>query len=388
MSRSVVSSVWFVALTFWSTACHPNVEVTSVEPRVTATSAPAEPDPLTPVIPTTARGTSPCPSPMDKGVHLVGRYDGCNRNGPRMSWSGSGFVARFHGTGLHVTVDGPSLIFTTVIDGVVGKELVTNSGPETYVLVDGLTPGEHTVEMYRQGEAELGAFVLQGVHAAGGELLSSPAPKRRIELVGDSITAGYGNEGSTPECSFSAQTENHYFTYGALLAREFDAEASTVAWSGKGVVSNYGGKRDTTFPALYPRAVPSDPASLWDFSSWQPDVVLVNLGTNDYSTDNDPTDVEFTTEYERLLSTIRLRYPTAHIICTIGPLLVGTDLATAEANIRAAVARRVAAGDAAVAFFAMRVPNAAPGCDWHPGLGTHRAMAEALRPVIAAKLGW
>jgi lysophospholipase L1-like esterase len=342
--------------------------------------------------PLTADATSvphgSCPTPADKGVRLIGRYDGCKPEGPRTAWSGSGFLARFTGTGLSATLEGAALLFTTVVDGVVGAELATKAGTRTYPLVTGLAMGEHTVELYRQGEASFGYSVLHGVVVAG-ELLPPPAAAtRRLEIVGDSITAGYGNEGTSPDCSFSAQTENHYLTYGALLARSLDAELSTVAWSGKGVVSNYAGNRDSPMPQLYDRAEPSDEKSTWDFSLWQADAVLINLGTNDYSTDNDPTDEEFTNEYEKLLMTIRVRYPRARIMCTVGPLLDGRDLDTAEANIQAAVQRRVTAGDSAATFHAMKVANTAPGCDWHPGLGTHAVMAEQLRPIVKKVMGW
>jgi hypothetical protein len=172
------------------------------------------------------------------------------------------------------------------------------------------------------------------------------------------------------------------------LARNLGAESSTVAWSGKGVVSNYGGNREAPMPDIYDRAEPNEPGSVWDYTLWQPDALLVNLGTNDYSTDNDPADEEFVGAYTSLLATFRNRYPNAQILCTVGPLLDGADLAKAETNIRAAVARRADAGDRKVAFHAMRVPNTNPGCDWHPGVTTHAAMAKDLEPVLRSLVGW
>lgn len=327
-------------------------------------------------------------SPKDIGVRLIGRYDGCAPSGPRSSWSGSGFVARFVGTGLDLELDGPEVRFGVVVDETVVSGFTTQSGSGTYSAVSGLSHGEHVVFVFRHGEASFGATVLNAVSVVGGELLPPPpAPSRRLEIVGDSITAGYGNEGLAPSCPFSAETENHYLTYGAVLARQLGAELSTVAWSGKGVVSNYAGNRDEPMPTLYDRAVPNDASSLWAYP-WQADAVLVNLGTNDYSTDNDPADAEFVSEYMKLLATIRARYPNAHILCTVGPLLHGADLAQAEKNIRAAVDNRANAGDARVAFHAMRVANTNPGCDWHPGLATHVAMAHDLMPAVRTMLNW
>lgn len=320
---------------------------------------------------------------------MLGRYDGCRAAGPRAAWSGTGFVARFTGTGLSVTVDGPPLIFTTVVDGTTRGEFTTTSGRQVYTVAAQLPPGEHVVEVTRQGEASFGASVLEAVTVSDGNLLPPPArPARRIELLGDSITAGYGNEGTTPSCGFSAETENHSLTYGVLLSNALNAELSTVAWSGKGIVSNYGGNLVDPMPTLYDRADPNDASSVWDFSAWQADLVIVNLSTNDYSTDHDPADDTFVSTYTNLLATLRDRYPKAQLLCTVGPLLSGGDLQVAETNIRLAVDQRKAVGDRLVTFHALRVPNQNPGCDWHPGLATHAAMARELTPVVQSLLGW
>jgi lysophospholipase L1-like esterase len=329
-----------------------------------------------------------CPDPIDLGVHLVGRYDGCDEAGVRMSWSGTGFVARFNGTGLEFTVDGSVNYYTVRVDGVLGDPLVTTDGAATYPLAADLDSGEHVVEVYRRTEASQGAVLITGIEVTDGELLAPPdPPTRRIEIVGDSITCGYGNEGPDTSCSFTPDTENHYLSYGARLARHFEAELSTVAWSGKGVVSNYNGDLFNPLPTLYERAVPNDSQSGWAFE-WQPQVVIINLGTNDYSTNNDPTDEDFVAGYEALLRTIRRRYPDAFILCTVGPMLSGRDLSTAQNNIAAAVALRNDAGDERVTTHEMATGNPDPACDWHPNLDTHAAMAEELATPLADALGW
>jgi len=330
-----------------------------------------------------------CPDPIDLGVHLVGRHDGCDETGVRMAWSGTGFVARFSGTGLSISQSGAAVQYTVVVDGAVGPNLLTTRGSGTYEVVTGLADGEHTVEVYRRGEASFGVTILQGVDVVDGELLSPPAaPARRIEVIGDSITCGYGNEGEDTSCSFSADTENHYLTYGAVLARALDAELSTIAWSGRGVVVNYDGDTASpTMPAYFERAIPQDSSTAW-FFPWEPDAVIVNLGTNDYSTNNDPEDTVFVDGYETLLLNIRQRYPAAYVLCTVGPLLSGADLSTARTNIAAAVAGRNDAGDDRVAAYELAPNNPDPGCDWHPSVATHAAMADELAVPLAQALGW
>ena len=334
--------------------------------------------------------TPDCDKPADLGVRMIGRHDGCVSGGVQFAWSGAGFVARFAGTGLSFTQDGPAGYATVVVDGVVQADLVTQDGEHSYAIASGLPAGEHVASVYRQGEASFGTTLLLSVTVADGSLLPPPpAPERHIEIFGDSITAGYGNEGDSTSCSFSAETENHYLTYGALLARSFGADLSTVAWSGKGVVVNYGGDTSTTLPEMADRANPHSTTSVWDYTlAPPPDLVLINLGTNDFSTESDPSHDAFVAGYQGLLEKIRARYPDTFILCTVGPLLTGSDLDSARAGIDAAVAARKQAGDAKVASHAMQTGNPDPGCDWHPSLATHQAMATELSGVITSALGW
>lgn len=324
-------------------------------------------------------------------MRFVGRVDTSDPNAARFAWSGSGFVARFQGSSLAVRMGGGQE-YTVLVDGVVGPKFVPSGGFD--VVARGLAPGVHQLEFYRRTEAHLGESSLLGIRVEDGELLTPPeAPLRRLELVGDSISCGYGNEGVDQTCGFTPPTENHYQSYGALAARALGAELVTVAWSGKGVVCNYGDEPDSCthpMPEYYERTLPERPQSRWDFSSWQPHAVVVNLGTNDFSTEQDPTPAEFEAAYIELLQQIRAAAPGAVILCTIGPMLFGDDLATARAAITRAVQSRVARGDAAVKVFELAPTDPAHGygCDWHPSLRTHEVMADTLVAVLRAELGW
>lgn len=325
------------------------------------------------------------------GVRLVGRVDTEDRAGPRFAWSGTGVIARFTGTSVGVRLGGGQQ-YTVVLDGMVLPKLIPSDGVTS--IATGLSEGEHLIELYRRTEANQGEAQFFGFELGDGTLLAPPAPPaRRIEVIGDSITCGYGNEGADMNCPFSPDTENHYLTYAAISARELGAELSTVAWSGKGMVCNYGDDPSSCMdpmPHYYDRILPERSTSVWDFSKFQPHAIVINLGTNDFSTEQDPTQSQFEDAYVAFLDHIRSKYSDAWILGTVGPLLSGSDLETARSYIANAVARRASMGDSKVKAFELSPTDPADGygCDYHPSLKTHQKMAVELTSELEATLGW
>jgi lysophospholipase L1-like esterase len=320
----------------------------------------------------------------------VGRVDLGDPQRPRFSWSGSGFVARFSGTSLSVQISssGP-FFFKPVVDGTPRAAFTIPSGPQTASVVSGLGAGMHTVELYRQTEGPQGDSQLLAVTIGGGALVNPPpAPARLIEIIGDSISCGYGTLGtlSDGDCY---PTESHWDTYGAVAARALGADVHTIAMSGQGAYRNYGGDMNNTLPMVYTRALTNDATPVWDFRT-QAQAVIVNLGTNDISNNKGDPGTPFVTAYTGLLQTVRSKYPDALIVCIIGPLLSGTDLSTMQAHIKAAVDARVAAGDRNIEAFnkiAAQTSDKA-ACQYHPNPAENQIMADQIVTELRAKLGW
>lgn len=337
----------------------------------------------------------PPPVPIDvvaAGVRWVGRVDSTTDAAhPSFSWSGTGFVAKFMGTSLtaQLTTNGTNQIFKTVIDGTPQAAFTAGGGvTRMYPLATGLTSDVHTVELYRQTEGPQGQTQLTGLTTDGALMDPPPGPGRLIEVVGDSITCGYGDLGtlSDAECY---TTESHWDTYEAVAARMLGAEVSTIAASGRGVIRNYGGDTAGTMPMLYPLTLTNVSTSAWDFHI-EPQAVVINLGTNDISNNKgDPGDA-FRDTYVDLMTTIRTNYPDAWIIGIIGPLLSGTDLTTIQGHIKDAVDILTAAGDQKVEFFNMIQTQTADkfACQYHPNVAENMLMGAQLAGELSAKLGW
>jgi len=184
-------------------------------------------------------------------------------------------------------------------------------------------------------------------------------------------------------------TESHWDTYESIAARALGAEVSTIAASGRGIIRNYGGDTGDTMPKIYERTITNLAGRNWDFHV-EPQVVVINLGTNDISNGKGDPGTAFRDTYTALLATIRGYYPHSFIVCIIAPLLNGGDLATISGHIKAAVDARNAAGDANVEFF-NQIPAQTSdkyACQYHPNVAENMLMADLLVGELKGKLGW
>ncbi len=342
------------------------------------------------VVPTNTPTRTPTGNPSN--VLYIGRFNPSDPAGPRSAWSATTIKANFSGTGISANlVSTGDNWYNVVVDGVVRTPVHLPAGTNGLVtLVSGLASGNHIIELVRRTEAWIGDVQFKGFTATGGQLLAPPTPaSRRIEIIGDSITCGYGNEGIDQYHSFTPQNENAYLAYGPVTARALGADEFNICWSGKGVIRNYGGDTTDVLPSIYLRILPYDTTTLWNPSQWIPQVVVINLGTNDFAS-GIPDKTAFTTAYTNFVNQIRSQYPNAHIYCALGPMLSGSNLTSARDYLTTVVNQRTAAGDTKVHFieFPMQDGSLGYGEDWHPSVAQHAAMANQLTNQLKADLGW
>lgn len=320
-----------------------------------------------------------------QGPRFIGRFTSDNR----FAWSGSTIALRFTGTGVSVTFENTGDNFMeAVVDGGTPRVLALSSGRMEYAIATGLTDGPHEVRVTRRTEAFFNPSKFISFSVPESAWLPSTAPERRIEVIGDSITAGYGIEGQGPTCPFEPDTENHALTYEALAAKELGADLHTEAWSGIGIYRNNSGDMTGLMPERFTLIIPTESGTTWDFSKFQPHAVVVNLGTNDFA-GGDPG-MGFQQAHEDFAASLRMRYPNAHIYLAVGPMLSGGNFSAALAYLEGAVAARRADGDDAIDTieFATTMSSEGFGCDYHPNEVTNERLANVLVARLKSDLGW
>ncbi len=281
------------------------------------------------------------------------------------------------------------------IDGDLHK--VIHAPTDTVLTIEGIKGNAwHSCRIQKRTEGEMGRAIFKGIRIASyAEVRAiSDYRRRKIEFIGNSITCGYGTEGKTPEEDFLPETENVDKSYAFIAARAFNAECYVTAHSGLGVVRNYGdvepvSTKLATLPQRYHQVFDMDASLNWDFKQWQPDVVVINLGTNDYSTDVCPEKEVFVKAYLQFIRQVKNYYGEVPIFCICGPMRDEP----AYSNIKEVVeVSRTEYNDQNVYFIGIPTyllnSGSDLGSDYHPSYRGQLKMARHIIPVIANVLEW
>jgi lysophospholipase L1-like esterase len=327
----------------------------------------------------------------DPNIEYIGRFDFSNPKSVRFDWPGVQIRTRFEGTSCSIKLKDGNNDYNVFIDGKL-HNIIRTTADTIYVLANGLNKKTHTLLITKRTEALFGVGTFEGFILDGGKDLvkSNEKKKRKIEFVGDSYFTGFGSEGDSPDCVFSRETENSYLSFGPQLARKLDADYSIVAISGSGVVKNYGDSARTSefpLPHYYNQTLFNDTLS-WDFKSWQPDVVVVRLGRNDYWQKPHPKREMFRTAYLDLLKFIRKHYPNAHIFALCSPLRYDPHCDYISSVVNELNGKNK---DKKIHFVKIDVkfnPKRDFGCEKHPNRFGHQKIADFLELIIRKELKW
>lgn len=273
--------------------------------------------------------------PSDPAIEYSGRINRSSEESVGLNWPGSSIRINFEGASIAVLLQDESgdNYYNVILDNDSIFILRPQSIKKYQVLASNLSKGPHTIEIFRRTEWDRGPTDFYGfkVDTNAKLLAKSPPKKRKIEFYGDSITAGFAVEDTSGKDLYDSIYSNNYASYAAITSRHFDADYQCVCKSGIGITVSWD---PLIMPEIFDRLVPTDSTSKWDFSLYQPQVVVVNLFQNDTWLVNLPEHPEFikrfgdkvpdeaflVNAYQEFIRGLRTHYPEASIICALGSM--------------------------------------------------------------------
>jgi len=256
-----------------------------------------------------------------------------NSDAAELSWSGTSVTVMVKGTTISAILKDSDTAdyYNVIIDGKPISKIHADTTKHSYLLATGLSNKKHKVQLFKRTEWSLGKTLFYGFETSESTVIlpQSSKPKRRIEFYGNSITCGYAMEDYSENDSWHGFFENNYLSYAAITARHFNAQYSCISRSGIGIMVSW---FPLIMPEMYDRLDATDSTSKWDFASYIPDIVVINLFQNDswivgmpkneqfkYRFDTQAPDEKFTVSaYKSFVTSIRSKYPNASIICALG----------------------------------------------------------------------
>ncbi len=328
----------------------------------------------------------------DSSVLVSGRADGIGTDSVTLGWSGARIRLRFAGSevGIRLADERGDNWAVAWIDGVKGEKFRLNAPDGFYKLASGLPQGEHTVEVVRITECDVGLTHFGGfVLSPGAKVLPwGPEKPRKIEIIGDSITCGYGIEADDPNLHFTPETENFSLSYAGLTVRALEADWTIVSRSGIGMIRNYDGPRDGSehaMPEVFPHLFYLHESPMWNPAVFTPDVICINIGTNDFSTTGCNVE-KFEAAYVTFAGNLLSLYPKAKLVLLRGPMENGEPL---KASLEAIKVRLETNAPGRITIFAMSAQGSRGyGADWHPSRAQAEVNAAELTAYLRDLMDW
>lgn len=341
----------------------------------------------------------------------------------------------FNGSGIEVNVTGSELWIDIDVDFDVYEPWIWTSINGAFMSRQMLLPGTHSLCLFRgmspdavknvkfmrelQAMSEdASCHILVKGFQSDGFFLPVSDRRFKLEFIGDSITSGEGTYGALEDTDWTAMYMSSSRNYAVMVSDALNADYHLISQGGWGVLSGWDNNPHCNIPSRYERLCgladgefnrQLGAGELYRFGKWEPDAIIVNLGTNDASAFDQPawTDprtgetfkqrrnpdgtyhqddlMRFKQAVIDFLVMIRKNNSRSHIVWTYGMLGYDLTLAITDAINK----YQQQSGDNNVAF--LQLPNTTPetiGAHGHPGVKSHKRAAkvltEYLKPVLGA----
>ena len=327
------------------------------------------------------------------------------------AFSGSGAEFVFEGKKAEVTVVGDSAAvipenelnyarFAVFVDDRRVVDHVLTTDKVTCTVIDSDVPVKAVVRIVKLSETAMSTILIDKI-TVDDEAKITPTPQKDyyIEVIGDSITCGFGVDDEDPEHPFLTSTEDTTRAYAYRTAQMLGVDYSLVSISGYGIISGYSDdgetkREDQLIPNHYeqlgfsfanyngksPQDIP------WDFTKREPDLIVINLGTNDdsYCTNHQDRQEDYTEHYVMFLERIRELNPNAKILCTLG--IMGDNLYPCVEEAVRRYCHKTEDTRVGTMPFAVQLEEDGVVSCWHPTAVTHKKAAARLTNRIIEEL--
>ncbi len=277
--------------------------------------------------------------PSDPALQYTGRIDDENPDAPVFHFVCSSIRLRLTGRTLRMRLRNLYNCWENRLGVIVDGEqhavlLPEKEGEMTLDLSPMLHEGVNDVLIFKRQDS-CHAFAFEGLTVAeDAELLPCPPrPARRIEVYGDSVSAGEVSEAEEyagkPDPEHNGQYSNGWWSYSWQTARLLGAELHDIAQGGISLqdgtgyfnAPNYLGMLSCYDKVAYnPYLGPVKP---WNFERFRPQVVVIAIGQNDAHPVNFMAEdyhgaqaQTWRADYARFIGLLREKYPKAQIILT------------------------------------------------------------------------
>lgn len=328
---------------------------------------------------------SPPPHLATLPVHIGGRVQSEPGGMLLRQWPGTYFETAIRGSSAYFRVGKGEVSLRVTVDGAAPVPLV-KPAPGLY-RIGSLASGVHQIRVQVASESQNGPTEFGGFFASAGVSAAAvPSRPRQIEFIGDSHTVGYANTSSKHQCTDDEIWRTTDTTLGvpALTADYYDADYQVNAISGRGIVRNYNGFAADTMPEAYPYVL-FDKAQRYDDPKWRPQLIVISLGTNDFSTPLNPgekwkTREQLQGDYEstfvRFVTALHQKNPQARFLFwAANP---SPELSAEIGKVVASVSAAGIANDGYVPVDGL----AMTACNWHPSAADDAKIAAALEADI------
>lgn len=277
-------------------------------------------------------------NPDNKKLQYSGRIDRTNPKEPVFVFPCTSVKMRFTGDILKICIRNVIAYWDNYLGCILDGKQTTLKLPENGkvildIPVEPTDNGIHEILLFKRQDSCHEATFLGFEIGDDEKILDlSEKPWRRIEVYGDSVSAGEVSEAveytGKPDPEHNGEYSNSWYSYAWMTARKLNAEIHDIAQGGIALLNGTGWFNapdyvgmESAWDKVHYNPVFGE-ATAWNFEEYTPQVVIVAIGQNDshpedYMKENYGCEkaVTWRSRYRQFLCNLRRTYPKAHIIC-------------------------------------------------------------------------